>query len=124
MSPQPLITPLRVLSISLGSKDASGKQIGFTLSPVKSNAESNFRITRSKSNTLMLPLYQDIRNYQNMYKSTYSCVHISSDSLFSKILKKPSIAQKKMTPHMKTKVLVIGKKKHAKDIGVSQLIWL
>ena len=31
---------------------------------------------------------------------TYSRVHISSDSLFSKILKKPSIVQKKMIPHM------------------------
>ena len=32
--------------------------------------------------------------------STYSRVHISSDSLFSKILKKPSILQKKMIPQM------------------------
>ena len=31
-------------------------------------------------------------------------MHISSDSLFSKILKKPSIVQKKMISHMKTKV--------------------
>jgi hypothetical protein len=28
-------------------------------------------------------------------------VHISSDEVFSKILKKPSIVQKKMIPHMK-----------------------
>ena len=32
---------------------------------------------------------------------TYSRVHISSDEVFSKILKKPSIVQKKMMPHMK-----------------------
>ena len=32
----------------------------------------------------------------------YCRVHISSDSLFSKILKKPSIVQKKMIPHMVT----------------------
>ena len=31
----------------------------------------------------------------------YSRVHISSDEVFSKILKKPSIVQKKMMPHMK-----------------------
>jgi hypothetical protein len=31
----------------------------------------------------------------------YSCVHNSSDEVFSKILKKPSIAQKKMIPQMK-----------------------
>jgi hypothetical protein len=31
----------------------------------------------------------------------YSRVHISSDEVFSKILKKPSIVQKKMIPHMK-----------------------
>ena len=30
----------------------------------------------------------------------YSRVHISSDEVFSKILKKPSIVQKKMIPHM------------------------
>ena len=31
----------------------------------------------------------------------YSRVHISLDEVFSKILKKPSIVQKKMIPHMK-----------------------
>ena len=31
----------------------------------------------------------------------YSRVHISSDEVFSEILKKPSIVQKKMIPHMK-----------------------
>ena len=30
-----------------------------------------------------------------------SRVHISSDEIFSKIMKKPSIVQKKMIPHMK-----------------------
>jgi hypothetical protein len=34
-------------------------------------------------------------------KNNYSCVHISSDELFSKILKKPLIVQKKIIPHMK-----------------------
>ena len=34
-------------------------------------------------------------------KQCYSRVHISSDSLFSKILKKPSKVQKKMIPHIK-----------------------
>ena len=33
--------------------------------------------------------------------STYSRVHKSSDSFFSKILEKPSIVQKKMIPHIK-----------------------
>ena len=33
--------------------------------------------------------------------SLYSRVHIISDEVFSKILKKPSIVQKKMMPHMK-----------------------
>ena len=32
-------------------------------------------------------------------KNTYSRVHKSSDSFFSKILEKPSIVQKKMIPH-------------------------
>ena len=31
----------------------------------------------------------------------YSRVHISSDEVFSKILKKPSTVQKKMIPHIK-----------------------
>ena len=34
-------------------------------------------------------------------KNVYSRVHISSDEVFSKILKKPSIVQKKIMPHMK-----------------------
>ena len=34
-------------------------------------------------------------------RTMYSRVHISSDEVFSKILKKPSIVQKKMIPHMK-----------------------
>ena len=33
--------------------------------------------------------------------TTYSRVHKSSDSFFSKILEKPSIVQKKMIPHIK-----------------------
>ena len=40
----------------------------------------------------------------------YSHVHISTDEVFSKILKKPSIMQKKMIRHMKPMVIVIGKK--------------
>ena len=43
-------------------------------------------------------------------KISYSRVHISSDEVFSKILKKPSIVQKKTIPHMKGKVVFIGKK--------------
>ena len=40
--------------------------------------------------------------YPNFFDATkYSRVHISSDEVFSKILKKPSILQKKMIPHMK-----------------------
>ena len=41
---------------------------------------------------------------------TYSGVHISSDEVYCKILKKPFIVQKKMIPHMKAKVVSIGKK--------------
>ena len=36
-----------------------------------------------------------------MKTTMYSRVHISSNEVFSKILKKPSIVQKKMIPHMK-----------------------
>ena len=36
-----------------------------------------------------------------LQSSTYSRVHKSSDSFFSKILEKPSIVQKKMIPHIK-----------------------
>ena len=39
----------------------------------------------------------------------HSRVHISSDEVFSKILKKPSIVQKKMIRHMKAKIVFIGK---------------
>ena len=45
---------------------------------------------------------------------TYSRVHISSDSLFSKIPKKPSILQKKMIPHIKAKGFFNGKKPKTK----------
>ena len=40
----------------------------------------------------------------------YSRVHISSDEVFSKILKKPTIVQKKMIPHMKDKVIFVLEK--------------
>ena len=40
----------------------------------------------------------------------YSRVHISSDKAFFKILKKPSIVQKKTLPHMKALVIFIEKK--------------
>ena len=43
-----------------------------------------------------LPAYMGTLSYVN-----YSRVHKSSDSLFSKILAKPSIVQKKMIPHIK-----------------------
>ena len=36
-------------------------------------------------------------------------MHISLDKVISKILKKPSIGQKKMIPHMKAKAIFIGK---------------
>ena len=39
-------------------------------------------------------------------------MHISSDDVFSKILKKPSIVPKKMIPYRKAKVVFIGKKNH------------
>ena len=35
------------------------------------------------------------KSFRNQWMTNYSRVHISSDSLFSKILKKPSIVQKK-----------------------------
>ena len=39
--------------------------------------------------------------FQKKNKTTYSRVHKSSESFFSKILEKPSIVQKKMIPHIK-----------------------
>ena len=45
--------------------------------------------------------------------SRYSGLHISSNEVFCKILKKPSIVEKKMIlPHMKAKVIFIGKKQN------------
>ena len=40
-------------------------------------------------------------NCGHTYSSSYSRVHISLDEVFSKILKKQLIVQKKMIPHMK-----------------------
>ena len=51
--------------------------------------------------------------------STYSGVHISSDEVCYKILKKPSIVQKKMIPHMKAKVISVGKKQNAPPERIS-----
>ena len=48
-------------------------------------------------------------------KMKYSSVHISSDSLFSKILKKPSIVQKKMMPHMNGQHVSFEMKQKTKD---------
>ena len=45
----------------------------------------------------------------------YSHVHISSDEVFSKILKKQYIVQKKMIPHMKAFGL-FNKMKQKKDL--------
>jgi hypothetical protein len=42
-----------------------------------------------------------LANYPKCEGKKYSRVHISLDEVFSKILKKPSIVQKKMIPHMK-----------------------
>ena len=39
--------------------------------------------------------------HKRAISTTYSRVHKSSDSFFSKILEKPSIVQKKMIPHIK-----------------------
>ena len=47
------------------------------------------------------PKEEDWKIHMNDLKKRYSRVHISSDSLFSKILKKQSIVQKKMIPHIK-----------------------
>ena len=38
------------------------------------------------------------------------CILLWMDEVFFKILKKPFIVQKKMIPHMKAKVIFIGKK--------------
>ena len=49
-------------------------------------------------------------NWQPTYNLwNYRRVHISSDEVFSKILKKPSIVQKKIIPHMKAEVIFIEK---------------
>ena len=71
VDPHPLTTPLTVPPISLGSKEASGRQIGFTLSS-KTNGESNLRIARSVSNTLVfwLSLQQDLGNYLKIHIDT------------------------------------------------------
>ena len=47
----------------------------------------------------------------------YSRVHISPDEVFSKILKKQSIGQKIMIPHMKAKINFIGKNKLCRSNG-------
>ena len=65
---------------------------------------------------------------QCMY--TYSCVDIGSDEVFSKILKKPFIVQKKIIPHMKAfgifKKMVLGLVGliDAEGIDVAQPTWL
>ena len=44
---------------------------------------------------------QTLTNRQNIIgRATYSRVHISSDTAFLKILKKPSIVQEQLLPHM------------------------
>jgi hypothetical protein len=52
----------------------------------------------------------------------YSRVHITSDEVFSKILKKPSIVQKKMIPHMKAFGL-FNKMKQKKKIRKKNSKW-
>ena len=47
----------------------------------------------------------------------YSRVHISSDEVFSKILKKPSIVQKKMMPNMKAFGLFVKLKQKKNQNG-------
>ena len=41
-------------------------------------------------------------------------MHISSDDVFINILKKPSIVQEQMIPHMKANVIFVGKKQKKK----------
>ena len=43
--------------------------------------------------------------------------------MFSKILKKPSIVHKKMIPHMKAKIVFIGKNKNKKSILKKKSKW-
>ena len=50
----------------------------------------NPKITKNESQLIHL-----------IWQNWYSRVHISSDEVFSKILKKPSIVRKNMIPHMK-----------------------
>ena len=53
----------------------------------------------------------------------YSRVHISLDEVFSKILMKPSIVQKKIILHMKAKVVFIGKKQTNKKFWKKNSKW-
>ena len=51
-------------------------------------------------------IFLSVKSERNMEEiCRYSRVHISSDSIFSKILKKSSIVQKKFFPHIKLKGL-------------------
>ena len=56
-----------------------------------------------------------IRVNQGLGVDLCSRVHISLDSLFSKILKKPSIVQKKMMPHMNGQHVSFEMKQKTKD---------
>jgi hypothetical protein len=53
----------------------------------------------------------------------YSRVHISLDEVFSKILKKPSIVQKKMIPHMKAFGLLNKMKQKKKNSEKKNSKW-
>ena len=63
---------------------------------------------------LMISMVSGNSHLPNLSIFIYSRVHISSDEVFSKILRKPSIVQKKIIPHMKAKVVFIGKKRKRK----------
>jgi hypothetical protein len=53
----------------------------------------------------------------------YNPVHISLDEVFSKILKKPSIVQKKMIPHMKA-FCIVSKMKQKKNFSADSQYFL
>ena len=55
----------------------------------------------NNENSMLTILPKPVRNFTKTdSQCTLSRVHISSDEVFSHILKKPTIVQKKMIPHM------------------------
>ena len=76
----------------------------FTICPITSAIRVNKRIWLvnfyTKRNIDRLLKKNNNKVICSWKKRKYSRVHISSNNLFSKIMKKPSIVQKNMTPHM------------------------